>query len=704
MNQRKTSSALWILLGLLAVGLLLTTATVGALAYYGVKRYLALRAERAAVDSRLTADSDYDATSDVVDEDYRFRIRWPGPGTRMMRAKDARRLSRDALAAAFDETGCYGVVIAEDVPGGELEPMADLIIKNMGVQDRTDERRARGSVAGQDAVLYGLTGAVGGGKVHYEGAVFVHQDYVYQLVTWRPAASSRDCYAWFSSAFSLLEGPVTGRAIVATPDQDGVGWRLRGGQWRNAPYRLGVDPPKGFRVVVGDDLASMNKRALVGMSSASPQAHLLVFLSPSSPSDKGRLDALLREFAASVDTQVSDESIPVTIGASKVVLKRLDSAKQPAFEFVGGELLRDDSRVELIGWYGANDRAKGRARLLSGFGGIRLLDAAEADALGKELLQQPDPQVLIQDSSVVRGGVFRDFEFGVTLTKPAGFWEMSHDWLPSPSAKPRVTAVEHGRKLTAFVEAQRGDVDDADAAQKELLVRLVGGTPATKQAQPREVSPMLPKGHRAAYDIHATDGVWQYDITTASRDGRTVHLVTFGRKEDMTAAVRDVAALSSGLELGVAGLDPVRLEGNRLRDLRLGFEMSPPDAAWVSSPLPTAYGMKEIVDAQMWTKGAEAISVVAVHSGGDTDSEQFIVALMEQEVARRLGQGTPGVPRRSETTLAGHPARQLTWVGPTKVNLVLTNRMGTTYGVLLAQPLVGGTDLEKVKSGLKLLE
>lgn len=704
MEQRTPLSAAKKILIAFAALTVLVAVIVSTLAWFGVKRYIALRAEHDAADSRLTADSDYDATSDVVDEDYRFRLRWPGPGTKLMRSKDAQKLSSDAVAAAFDDTGCYGVVITENVPGAELEPMADLIVRSMGVEQRADELRKAGTVAGKDAILYGLTGVVGGGKVRYEGAVFVHQDYVYQLVTWRPAATTRDCYAWFSSSFTLLDGPVTGRPMGATPDQQGVGWRIRGGSWRNAAYGLAIDPPPGFRVVVGEDLASMNKRALVGMSSGSPQAHVLVFVSPAQPKDDKRLDALLREFAETIDTEVTTETMPVSIDGRRVGLHRLQSRREPTFEFAGAVLIEGARRIELLGWYSANDREKARPRMLEALGAVRFLKETEAASLGEELRAAPDSQVLIRESAIVRGGVYRDFQFGVTITKPPGFWELSFDWTPLAGAAARITALEHGGGLVAFLEAESRDLDDPEAAQAELMVRLVAADRRSLTPQVREVSPMIPRGYRAAYDIRTLDGMWRYDVTTGSRDGRAVHVVTFGRKEEMLDSDEQVSALSSSLQFGVPGLDPVRLEGNTIRDFRLGFEMTAPGLEWVSSPLPTAYGMKEIVDAHMWTKRAEAISVVAVHAGGDADSERFIVGLMEQEVARRLGQGNPGIPRRAETTLAGRPARQLTWVGPTKVDLVLTSRFGTTYGVLLAQPLMGGTPLEVVKAGLKLLD
>lgn len=704
MGQASPSSTLGKALIVLGVVAGVATMALASLAWIGVKRYRQLRADQENIDSRLTPESDYDATTDVVDEDYRFRLRWPGPGTRMMRADDARKLSSDAVAAAFDEGGCYGVVIVESVPGAQLDPMADLIIKSMAVQERSDEVRSRGTVAGKEAVRYGLTGLVGGGKIRYEGAVFVHQDHVYQLVTWRPAAAVRDCATWLTSSFTLLEGTVKGRAMAATPDQQGIGWRVRAGAWSDAPYRLALDPPDGFRVVVGEDLAAMNKRALVGMSSRAPQAHMLVFVDPASPTDKSRSDALLREFAATVDTTVTDEAIPLTVGGEPVAVHPLASNKDTAFEFVGGLLVRNGWRIEVIGWYGALDRDRARPKVLAAFQGIRFLGDEDAESLGRELLAGPDPQVLITEQAVVRGGVYRDFGYGLTLAKPKGFWEMSFEWTPLATAHARVTALGHGTRITAFLEVEDQELSDTSVSQRELVARLVEGSAASMKPRPRDVAPMIPRGLRASYDIQTADGVWRYDVTSGSRDGRAAHVVVFGRREDMAAADEAVTVLSNSLAFGVAGLDPVRWEGNRLTDLRLGFEMSAPDASWVSTPLPTSYGMKEVVDARMWTKGDEAISVVAVHAGADQDGEHFIVGLMEQEVARRIGKGNPGIPQRGETTLCGRQARQLTWVGPTKVDVVFTTRSGTTYAILFARRVMGGTELEVVKRGLRLLD
>src|SRR5262249_44672086 len=133
-------------------------------------------------------------------------------------------------------------------------------------------------VVGLESRRWMTTGSLNGLRLRFQHTVFINQDHLYQLVVWGPFASTADdgsSFRPFVDGFALLEGKVRSRVETPTADGSGVGWRIRGDTYENAPYGLTVTAPAGWRFVVRPELAQMNDSALVGLQRSSPDCYLV---------------------------------------------------------------------------------------------------------------------------------------------------------------------------------------------------------------------------------------------------------------------------------------------------------------------------------------------------------------------------------------------------------------------------------------------
>lgn len=139
---------------------------VGALGVTACKR------EKAA-SKKVTVDSTNDATQPMIDEDYRFKLDWPGTGWKLMTEQEIRKLSPDAVAGAIHPTDrIYGAIIVESAGNSELSQLARAIADNRPVEGAEFTDFEEIQLAGKPAIRFGMEGRAEGSPS-----------------TWRPSSS-----------------------------------------------------------------------------------------------------------------------------------------------------------------------------------------------------------------------------------------------------------------------------------------------------------------------------------------------------------------------------------------------------------------------------------------------------------------------------------------------------------------------------------
>jgi hypothetical protein len=657
-----------------------------------------VRAERAALKTKLHAGSDYDATKDIVDDDYKFRLAWPGAGSKLVREEDARELVPDAIAGAIHEAGCFGIVIVEEIPGSDVDGIADLLIENMPLDQKATLDKKRSVFQSHPANFFSVTGSLTGTRLRYDGAVVLKDSFVYQLLTWHVAHTAPgrpDCFSWFTSAFQFQPGkPVERRDDRPTPDQDGVGTRVKKRELVSAVDRLAVSEGDGLRLIVGEELADMDGTAFVGMQSGSVM-YLLISSRPVPKGGERRAREVVDEKASLAGLTFAETEHALPLGDRKLSFVRFAQAGKPFEHLLAADNVHDRELL-LWAWYPASLAARGQELLKRALRRMRFVPDAEAEALAKELLTQPDPESLVLEKQALRAGRFWDFERAFRLKKPPGFWRAHTGVFAEQAVEGSVLYLEEVRSgLNAALIV--GDAGDVAVLQRDVFARLSGQDAPNVRLVSRDRPINLPGAVRSNADVFDGRTHHTYDLTTTKNGAQVLHLVAWGPKTEMTREQSSIDQLVSSLET-FSQLPIVAYDGRTLKDQRLGFEFAPPGAGWTYKAIPSPVG----ATGAMFQNGGRTMVIVGM-PGGRFKGPSWITNFLEQDLARRLNVDSVVAPERSDVNIAGVPARRVRWPGMRVTDGVILGRGSAQY-VIVTQGPTGDTDVVELAKSLRFVD
>lgn len=690
--------------------LLIAVLAVAGAASFVVSRQRALRKDLSSLETQLTPGSHGDATLDITDEDFRFRLRWPGPGWRMLRGTDATSLDPSAAAGMLHDDGCGAMVDVEPMPGANLEPLAEALIQRMELEDKRVRSKESIQFNGEPAMRYVVIGKTSGTELHHDNTIFLHRDHLYQLYAWRyasPSGSGPDCIETIRSAFSLLEGEVRGRTIgPKTADEDGVGWRVTNGTFESSLYRVVVAPPEGFRVIAGEELHRIDPGAIVGLVSQSPSASLRILLTASrargvDPRQYG--DWMVKLAVDAVKGVPSKATSTWKVGDRGVVFQEIQSKDQPPLDQQMGAYFEGDVCFRIQAHYPAATREQALKVLPAGLAAFRRMPAERARALAAELGSRTDPESSLGGDHVLRSGVYTDFKHGLRWRKPGGAWTImvgERARAENPNALVFFQELDVG--IAGLIVAAPSGGVSLEESRLALVARLTQQEPSAVKLASQALHDAPPGMVRAGVDI--SDGVnpWRYEVVSAEGPAEHVHLVIWALRANLEVS-RDIIALAAK-ELTVSA-EPIPRTTRRsgvYRNDWFGFSFAP-GGEWLMEPTQTLTNKGAAV--VTWTSSEKQRSAVVMALYLDTQSEEWGLGWVEQSIARRMSETAGRIPERKSTTLAGRAARHLSWRGGlTQVDAFLISRNDTFYALILEGPAFAEGQTASLKAAFSLVE
>jgi len=696
----------------------MTTVTRCALLRAGLLAGVALGAVGGGAAAQDAPPRDQEATAErIVDRGYLFELERPGPDWRILGEVEARRMLADAVAAAFEtEAGLYAAVIVESAPGATAADMARIFVKNTEdslEESQLDEFRPAG-LAGRDAVRYVLTGSVEGQRFRYVNTVVAYRDHVYQLLGWGPASAvplDGSCFEPLCEAFALRDGDrVRPRALGSDrADAAGVGWRLEGGAFRSAAFGLAVDPGDGWRVSVGDDLAQMNEEAEVGLVRVDPEVYLVLIPERIVDVDRAGYAEFVRErFTAALGVPSARE-VEVEVAGEPVTLTLRTIHEGAALDYAHGVFFRGEHAFQVYVWWLTANREAAFPHVAPAFERIRFLAPAEAAALTAELARRGDPQDVVGPDYVLRGGVYRDFGLDFRWRKPTGaFWRVdvgADARLVDPSARLVVHSPDLG--VSGYVLADRAPGFDVETLHQATLAEMLPpGHPARSEpARRRDLGDV--EAHTSWIEASADGVEVLYLVGTAVQGDRIYQVVLWSMPEIMRAAREDVLAVVDGLEVPPGDLEASARDGRVVRDRRLGFALRAPGADWslIDDTPPELSSVGRVLQ---WTDGPHAVTVVALCALSDTQDMAWFESTMEDLMVERLARELElTFGRRVDTDVAGRHGTRRTGrpaEPPGQVDVIVTQRGRTFFGLLVADEDGQGPDVDAVLADLEWLD
>lgn len=653
--------------------------------------------ERKTESKKVTVSSKADATEELVDDDYRFRIGWPGKGWKLLAEKEIRKMSPDAVAGAMNQTHkVYGAVIVESATSTDLEGMARLIQEGRPVENPDFGPTQKITFAGTDAVRFDMTGLAQGVPVMMDTIIFLHDDYAYQLVCWTASGAGTEVSDRFFDSFSLTEGEVVGRTAPTISTAHGVGWRVTGGVFESAVAGVRIRPKHEYRLTVGEELAQTNPDAEVGWTRQSPFevfGQLIVEPSPGDKPSKAYIDGIAARALESFGATATDVARSATIGGAEVSFHLGRATKPVGMSIYHGVHVANGKILQVIFWSLSATEEPLWEAVVHACETIEVLSVDDRAVLARELRVVRDPQNTITSTSVLRNGVFKDFAGGWSWSSGDGFWRLRAG-AGARAVDPTATLYLEEPTLGVYgtMGGQSTGGLSPDALHRQVLADL-GVTP--DEITSRTIAGAEARASVVDVADPNTKLSGSYYTTTISRGDRAVVIMFWGNtihvQPDVLARVVDRVVLHD------PPITAIERDGLHHKSHRLGYAVRLPDTSWTYDD-ETPEPFRELGSIVSWKKGRKQLGVISMNAMSIDQDTEWFTDFVEQLIRDQVRTFTAASPTRSETTLGGLPARELVWQsGANHLQLFIANRDRTFYAVMLLGRNLGidvGSDFE----------
>lgn len=594
--------------------------------------------------TKVTAESSYDATETIDDEHYRFRLALPGPGWKLMREPDMRRIQPDARAGAFSTAGHFGSVIVERLPGATLEQAATLLeqAEPGAIVESQEVLEFQGLPAQRSVFVFDIETT----RFRYVRVIFMRGEFLYQLLGWGQVdRTAPDDFTPFFAAFTLTEGEVRVPEVreQVLEQAEGITWEIRAGEYRSVMTELVLRPSAGWRYVMGKDLAVLNAEAELGLAHAGSTATLMLLPKRTRRSVGDATAAARHDY----ETTMGSWTLEQTREISGHAVEFVRFADDPSLEYLLGVLPRERSVVEVWLWYPKSTRDEALVAFEAALRGVGALPLADVEALTQRLLARDGPRKLATNSAF-DGRVFRDFAHALTWTPPPGLFRVriGDELIDRPDVALFAEEQLEGLALELHVHA------GASASVADLHE---GWASVLEERRDDVVELGLVSGSTSIGVIRGEGPDTVQGVVSLAHRGDAITLVAWG--ESVTVSHDELERALVGLRLHAELPEVEHVEG-RCIDHRYGFSVVPP-RGWASkSPVATKTAqMRSLV----WGHGRSEVLVMAFVSAFMPD-EAWMQSFMEQTLRDAVAAEHPkGEPERLEGTLDGRRSRRLVY-------------------------------------------
>lgn len=683
-NASQSRAGLWV--GL-AIGLISIVIAVGTF----LLRDQDLEALQEEEQKKLTPDSEIDATQPVVDEGYRFRFELPGEGWKLASQQALVNINPDALAGVIriaENRENWAVVLVDEVPDCDIVKWAERTPADLGLIEPEVGPVETIDFAGHTAARFTAKGMFNGRLTGLLGVIYARGDYVFSVLAYdMPHTGDMSFNRSAIAAFHPLPGDITPRPPNQTPDDGGVGWRVKDGTLESSAYGLRVKPTAKCRVDGGFDAHANADYTELLLLCRDPQLWVKVAPYHGAGADETRFTAWLRDTVVEGFTPLEPDATLKVAGRSVTMKRALDVTGD---EMLAGSVRLDgDLYLSIIVGYVPTLRTRVDAELAGVLSGLSQLNDGEADAIAAALGHVVVP-AQIGEGFAYRAGAWIDFDNGIAWKRPT-----SHSWRVRAGDAATMTAGaalwirEPAIDVTAYVYV---DAEFSGAAT-QFFERERGALPPYYEWAVEwgdGVQVWLARGDGGEFLA-----VEQWVATTyVDGVGYTLFIdYPIGNKKRGRKATR---ALLEGFRINTGGpLQPIERLPGAYRDYRLGFEV----------PLPIGGdALKEVNELDSTqlvftgSGGKEVVGIASVSMGdGDPETMHGIVV---QTMVGKLSTKATGVPKKSPSSIAGQDAERIRYeMGrDTVFDLHHFVRENILYAVLLSgTPSVADSNAQRVR-------
>ena len=651
----------------------------------------------ASVSVALAAPASAGEPDALVRGDLGFRLELSeaseAAGWSLLDAEEVTRVQPRAAAGMIASGGLYGVVVVEKAPGGELVDLARELLDATSLESPEVESFTEVQVDGRDAVRWQVRGRSGETSWRQRFLLVEAGGRLYRLAAWGPTdAVSVDgaTLAPLFESFHLVENATTSVAPLAAstaPEARGVGWRVHRGVWQGPAWRLEIAPRERWRIVYGDELAGWDQDATVGLAHEATRARLVLTSERIAPAEQRQWKSVGWS-GAELRGEPLHESLLVSLADEEVELRMYTARDSENVRMLRGLATRGDRALTITATYPISFEGDALAALHVAFDSLRWLTDESAAALARSFGPAPESEV-IGDGFALRGGVYRDFRFGLTWRQPSDGWRLEVSEAADRRQAGAVLALsEPELGVRGYLLAE--PVRQLPAWERhEEAVRRAMPTGGERLGEPVEATLGEVVGLVSVFDTGSADAARRRTVlATADNGGWSFQVRLWGSPgvlgtEDSSFDERALAALRSvSIEREI---EPAQsLTGLAFYDDRLGFQLESPGEGWTFDDTGADRFWPSGTFAS-WTRGeSDVLAAIALGGAGEEELDTaFWSTVVRSSLPVELVGAFDAEPRAVDTTFVGRPAVELTWIaGERVVTAWLVERGQTVFAIV----------------------
>ncbi len=521
----------------------------------------------------------------LKDYDYGFELKKPSADWVFLGEDDAAELNPEAIAGLYHpELKIFTVVLAEELPGASIEDYAALLVGNIPFEDKNIVFSKQVGTGGVKAHQFKVEGLFNGAQYVFFNTIYPRGAFYFQVGTWMPQGSALKIpggSAYIHPSFAFMKGvkPKT-RAPKKADTMLGTGWRVEGDVYENAifGFRFAL-PEKGWRFMGKAELRKVNPNAALGITNVQSGLIAIVIAEKLGKMTKVDFDKLMKDSFIKENKPQQQKMSMVKVGEQNLSAHLFEQVAMEniVLDFSLVTLKKDTTGCQILAWWAHSRQEKALLHLPGIYSGFSWLPEVKRAALAGELMALGAAERLVAPGESFRDNVYRNFDFGFSLSLPEGFWKGS---IGADAAKESEDAsivlenMKHGLYAAIELEEEGTDAEAYHADVLEDMKAPTGITTGTIESTGLKIlfTRFTLKGKGKAYTYH---------VATATRGTKHVRMLMHGFADNLDETKELETAMIKGMALS-DGADHTKafLDDGTYRDYRLGFSVGLPAPGW----------------------------------------------------------------------------------------------------------------------------
>jgi hypothetical protein len=520
----------------------------------------------------------------LKDLDYGFELARPSDGWEFLKEKTIGAMNPDAIAGMYSNSKkVFLAVVAEEISGNSsMADYASLLYENARIDDKNIESKGEVTVNGLGAYRMKFSGKINGLKIIFVYSIFRHENFIYQVISWCVGGGFA-----FEEPKELVEShgffkftPGVKPAVreVRGPSKAvGIGWRIENDVYENPVCSIRCKKSEGWRFMDTVELNETNSDASLGLEHLKAGAYATLIAEPVRNMTSAEFEKMMMSnFEQTREISAPHVKTPVKISGMDVSrhdYKDLDiSGLTMDFSYMA--FVRGGFGYQLVVWWEASKRERAYAAIQTLLSSLVFMTDEEKKKSAAEIVKYTDVERSVATGESFRNLVYRNFNHGLTVKFPAGFWKHLLGTAASqenPDASLFMSEVEKGLNVCVVLEKSEDATGEEYHAAALKLMDPPDGT-TTEIIKTGGIEIRSSRFTKTENDVKST-----YRLLSSGAGSRFFSITMSGMAENLKSTAELENCIISGIAFKPSPDSETEESAGKFTDHRFGFQISAPE-------------------------------------------------------------------------------------------------------------------------------